>query len=48
VSGVEESPRRSTSGVIGVVEATTKPNVESLLREHVTLQVDCIDRLYLN
>ena len=24
------------------------PNVETLLREHVTLQVDCIDRLYLN
>ena len=24
------------------------PNVESLLREHVTVQVDCIDRLYLN
>src|SRR2546425_12016845 len=24
------------------------PNVESLLRDHVTLQVDCIDRLYLN
>lgn len=24
------------------------PNVETLLRDHVTLQVDCIDRLYLN
>jgi len=24
------------------------PTVESLLREHVALQVDCIDRLYLN
>ena len=24
------------------------PNVETLLREHVRLQVDCIDRLYLN
>ena len=24
------------------------PNVESLLRDHVTLAVDCIDRLYLN
>jgi hypothetical protein len=24
------------------------PNVENLLREHVTLEVDCIDRLYLN
>jgi len=24
------------------------PNVESLLRDHVPLQVDCIDRLYLN
>ena len=34
--------------MIGVVEATTMPNVESLLRDHVTLQVDCIDRLYLN
>jgi len=24
------------------------PNVETILREHVTLNVDCIDRLYLN
>ena len=24
------------------------PNVESLLRDHVTLQIDCIDRLCLN
>ncbi len=24
------------------------PNVETLLRDHVTLQIDCIDRLYLN
>src|SRR5262245_10274100 len=24
------------------------PNVETLLRDHVTLQVDCIDRMYLN
>jgi hypothetical protein len=24
------------------------PNVETLLRDHVTLNVDCIDRLYLN
>jgi hypothetical protein len=24
------------------------PNVETLLRDHVTLQLDCIDRLYLN
>lgn len=24
------------------------PNVDTLLRDHVTLQVDCIDRLYLN
>lgn len=24
------------------------PNVETLLRDHVTLQVDCMDRLYLN
>ena len=24
------------------------PNVETLLRDHVTLQVDCVDRLYLN
>jgi hypothetical protein len=24
------------------------PNVETLLREHVPLNVDCIDRLYLN
>lgn len=24
------------------------PNVESVLRDHVVLQVDCIDRLYLN
>jgi len=24
------------------------PNVETLLRDQVTLQVDCIDRLYLN
>lgn len=24
------------------------PNVESLIRDHVTLEVDCIDRLYLN
>lgn len=24
------------------------PNVETLLRDHVTLQVECIDRLYLN
>jgi hypothetical protein len=22
------------------------PNIESLLRDHVTLQVECIDRLY--
>ena len=24
------------------------PNIETLLRDHVTLNVDCIDRLYLN
>lgn len=24
------------------------PNVKTLLRDHVTLQVDCMDRLYLN
>ena len=24
------------------------PNVDTLLRDHVTLQVECIDRLYLN
>jgi len=24
------------------------PNVETLLRDHVTLQVECVDRLYLN
>jgi hypothetical protein len=24
------------------------PNVETLLRDHVTLNIDCIDRLYLN
>ena len=24
------------------------PNIETLLRDHVTLKVDCIDRLYLN
>lgn len=24
------------------------PSVESLLSEHVTLKVDCVDRLYLN
>ena len=24
------------------------PNVETLLRDHVTLKVDCVDRLYLN
>jgi hypothetical protein len=24
------------------------PNVETLLRDHVTLQLDCVDRLYLN
>src|SRR5260370_7126242 len=24
------------------------PNVETILRDHVTLNVDCIDRLYLN
>ena len=24
------------------------PNVETLLRDHISLQVDCIDRLYLN
>src|SRR5881394_2929098 len=24
------------------------PNVETLLRDHVTLKIDCIDRLYLN
>jgi hypothetical protein len=34
--------------MIVVVEANAMPNVESLLRDHVTLQVDCIDRLYLN
>jgi len=36
------------SVIIGVVEATAMPNVETLLRDHVTLNVDCIDRLYLN
>jgi len=34
--------------MIVVVEANAMPNVESLLRDHVTIQVDCIDRLYLN
>lgn len=24
------------------------PNVETILRDHVTLQIECIDRLYLN
>jgi hypothetical protein len=24
------------------------PNVETILRQHVTLNLDCIDRLYLN
>lgn len=24
------------------------PNIDSLLRDHVTLQLECIDRLYLN
>src|SRR5215468_4454350 len=24
------------------------PNVETILRDHVTLQLDCIDRVYLN
>lgn len=24
------------------------PNVETVLRDHVMLQVDCVDRLYLN
>src|SRR5262249_35220190 len=24
------------------------PNVDSVIREHVTLNVDCIDRIYLN
>jgi hypothetical protein len=33
---------------MGIVEATTMPNVESLPRDHVTLQVDSIDRLHLN
>ena len=36
------------SDMIGVVEATNMPNVETLLRDHVTLNIDCIDRLYLN
>jgi hypothetical protein len=36
------------SGMIVVVEANAMPNVETLLRDHVTLNVDCIDRLYLN
>jgi hypothetical protein len=31
-----------------VLRGTAMPNVESLLREHVTLNVDCIDRIYLN
>src|SRR5664279_637861 len=34
--------------MIGIVEASTMPNIETLLRDHVTLNVDCIDRLYLN
>ena len=24
------------------------PNIETIIRDHVTLTVDCIDRLYLN
>ena len=24
------------------------PNVETVLRDHVVLQLDCIDRMYLN
>ena len=24
------------------------PNIETVLRDHVTLNVDCVDRLYLN
>ena len=33
--------------IVGVA-ANALPNVEGLLRDHVPLQVDCIDRLYLN
>jgi hypothetical protein len=30
------------------VEGTNMPNIENILRDHVTLQVECIDRIYLH
>jgi len=40
----ERSPRRSAFGKMAFVE-DAMPNVETILRQHVTLNLDCIDRL---
>src|SRR6185436_4876816 len=48
--GAEDHPRaaRLDPGFVLRDSEAPMPNVETLLRDHVTLQVDCIDRLYLN
>ena len=35
-------------GTFCLCELTNMPNIETILRDHVTLQIECIDRLYLN
>lgn len=35
-----------SSGILSTCEGTSMPNMESILRDHTTLQVECIDRLY--
>jgi hypothetical protein len=46
-NGVRGFPTPLGVGMISVAEAQKMPNIETILRDHVTLQLECIDRLYL-
>jgi hypothetical protein len=41
-------PAAFLPGILGDCEVIKMPNIESILRDHVTLQIECLDRLYLN
>jgi hypothetical protein len=41
-------PRRSTIIDLPAKEGLMKPNIATIIRQHVSLEVRCIDRLYLH